>query len=197
MTSLRPPRRMSKEARREQLVAAAMPVLAEQGFADFSLEEIADRADVTRNLLYHYFPRGRQDVVVAVVDRAGQELISDWALDEEIPVAQRLTANANRMMGHALVPTDAWLIHRRARAAHRPELDEIVSRYVERVISFVSLNHLGTPNPPRLVRLAIIGYIAFFETTLDEARATHAPRRKVMRLLADTLVATIAAASRP
>jgi AcrR family transcriptional regulator len=188
---------MSKQARREQLIAAAMPILAQRGFADFSLEEIAARAGVTRNLLYHYFPRGRQDVVVAVVDRAGQELSSDWVLDEELPISERLAANANRMLGHALVPTDAWRIHRRARAAQDPEIEAIVGRYVELVISFVSLNHLGTPKPPRLVHLALTGYVAFFETTLDQARAVRAPRARVMQLLADTLVATISAAIRP
>ena len=39
-----------------------MPVVAEQGFARFSLDKVAARVeDVTRNLLYHYFPRGRPD----------------------------------------------------------------------------------------------------------------------------------------
>ena len=54
----RGPRRLSKVARRKQLISAAMPVVAAQGFADFSLDEVAARADVSRNLLYHYFPDG-------------------------------------------------------------------------------------------------------------------------------------------
>jgi len=45
-------------------------VVADQGFTEFSLEEVAAHADVTRNLLYHYFPRGRPDVAVAVVELA-------------------------------------------------------------------------------------------------------------------------------
>ena len=52
----RGPRRLSKVARRKQLVSAAMPVVAAQGFADFSLGEVAAPADGGRNLLYHYFP---------------------------------------------------------------------------------------------------------------------------------------------
>jgi AcrR family transcriptional regulator len=193
---VRPPRRLSKEARREQLMAAAMPIVAEQGFGEFSLEEIAARADVTRNLLYHYFPRGRRDVVLAVVDLAGRELSGDWLLDEDRPLSERLTANFARMLDHALAPSDAWRIHRRARAADQPEIDEIVAAYAERVIASISLNHLGRSKPPPLVHLALTGFVAFAEAALDEARITKTSRNKVMRLLSDTLVATIQAASR-
>ncbi|HTT30275.1 MAG TPA: TetR/AcrR family transcriptional regulator [Solirubrobacteraceae bacterium] len=195
MTVVRPPRRLSKEARREQLVAAAMPIVAEQGFGEFSLDEIADRADVTRNLLYHYFPRGRDDVILAVVGRACRELSEDWVVDESLPLSDRLTANFARTMGQALAPSVAWRVYRRARAAGQPEIDEIVAVYTEKVISSISLNHLGRSKPPALVHLALTGFVAFAEAALDEARITKAPRKRVMKLLSDTLSATIQAAS--
>ena len=83
-------RRLSPEVQREQLVAAAMPVVAEEGFADFSLGRIANRAGVTRNLLYHYFPRGRPDVALAVADEAGRQLTDDWVTDQTLPLPERL-----------------------------------------------------------------------------------------------------------
>jgi AcrR family transcriptional regulator len=186
-------RRLSREERREQLIAAATPVLARHGFSDYSLDEIAARAGVTRNLLYHYFPRGRPDLTLAVVDRAGQQLTDGWVVDDALPLSERLAANFARITEHALGPTHAWQIHRRARAATEPELREVVSRFVAIVIASVSLNHIGTPDPPPLVHLALIGFIAFAEAVLDEARVTSAPRERVTRVLADTLVATITA----
>lgn len=188
------PRRLPKQARYEQLVSAAMPVVAEQGLSDFSLEEIGERAGVTRNLLYHYFPRGRPDLVLAVVDRAGRELTAGWVVDDSLPLAERLEANFARLARHALTPTDAWRIHRRARAADQPEVDELVQRYGELVVASISRNHLGTERPPRLVHLALSGYVAFAEAVLDQARVTRVPRVQVMRLLSDTLVSTIASA---
>jgi len=62
------------------------------------------------------------------------------------------------------------------------------------VIASISLNHLGTAEPPPLVHLALSGYLASAETILDETLATDAPRAPVMQILTDTLVATIAAA---
>lgn len=129
-----------------------------------------------------------------MVERAGSELTGDWVVSERLPLSERLAANFARTATHAMAPSDAWRIYRRARAADQPELDEIVARHVETVISSVSLNHLGTRTPPPLLHLALTGFVAFAETTLDEARVRKAPRGEVMRLLTDTLLATIQAA---
>jgi AcrR family transcriptional regulator len=184
---------MSRDARREQLVAIALPIAAERGFADLSLEDVAARADVTRNLLYHYFPRGRQDLAAATVCEAGRELSADWVIDDALPLTERLAANFARVVDHALTPTDVWRVHRRARAADLPELSEIAAEYEEKVIASISLNHLGTADPPPAARLALTGYLAFAEATLDQARTTNVPRGQVIQIVRDALVATLSA----
>jgi AcrR family transcriptional regulator len=184
---------MSRKARREQLVAVALPIAAERGFAGLSLEDVAARADVTRNLLYHYFPRGRQDLAAATVREAGRELSADWVIDDAVPLTERLAANFARVVDHALTPTDVWRVHRRARAADQPELSEIAAEYEEKVIASISLNHLGAPNPPPATRLALTGYLAFAEATLDQARATDVQRAQVIQIVRDALVATLSA----
>src|SRR6185437_8176543 len=191
----RPPRRLSREARREQLVAAAMPVVAEQGFAGFSLEDVAERADVTRNLLYHYFPRGRADLALAVAERAGHELTDDWLTDEAIPLQERVAGNNARLVEHALQPTDAWMINRRARSATSPEIREVFERFIGLVVSNMSLNHLGTKEPPPLARIALSGYVAFVETVLDDGRTGTVPPEGIVRLLNETLAAALGAAA--
>src|SRR5437588_6695887 len=117
-TATRSPRRLSRDVRREQLIDVAMPLVAEQGLSAFSLDELARRADVTRNLLYHYFPRGRLDILVAVAERAGHELTDDWVTDESIPLEERMAGNFQRFLQHSEGPSDAWRIHRLGRAAN-------------------------------------------------------------------------------
>jgi AcrR family transcriptional regulator len=193
----RPPRRLSRTARRRQLVDAAKPVVAAQGFSDFSLDDIAAIADVSRNLLYHYFPRGRPDVVLAVCDAAGHELTDEWITDEGMPRDERLAANNTRMIEHAMTPTDAWTIYQRARNSNDPEVRETVERFTDAVVAAMSQNHLGTPEPPPRVRLALKGYLAFFGAVLDEARTTSTPPDEVLGVLGETLFAALAAAERP
>jgi AcrR family transcriptional regulator len=66
-------RRLPREERARQLVAVADLVFAQRGVASSSMEEIADRAGVTKPVLYDHF--GSKDgLLAAVVLRAGEEL---------------------------------------------------------------------------------------------------------------------------
>jgi len=189
----RPPRRLPRSARRAQLVAAATPVAALQGLSEFSLDEVALRADVTRNLLYHYFPRGRPDLMLAVVEEAGRALTDGWVIDEAIPLPERLAMNVGRLIDHAMQPTDAWRLYRLARVTTDPEVAGIFDRFVNTVIASISLNQLGTTEPPPLARAALVGFFAFFEAALEEARAAALPRERVLAMLNETLVAALRA----
>jgi AcrR family transcriptional regulator len=66
-------RRLPREQRAHQLVAVADAVFSERGVASSSMEEIAERAGVTKPVLYDHF--GSKDgLLAAVVLRAGEEL---------------------------------------------------------------------------------------------------------------------------
>jgi AcrR family transcriptional regulator len=171
-----------------------MPVVARQGFGEFSLDAVSERAGVTRNLLYHYFPRGRPDIVLAVVTRAGEQLTQGWMVDESLPLSDRWAANFSRIMDHALAPTHAWRIHRMGRASLDPEVGAVLARFVDVVTSSIALSHLDTSTPPPLVRLALQGFVGYTETVLEQARQAGTPRRDVAELLAQTLTATLGAA---
>jgi len=192
----RGPRRLTRDARRTQLVAAATPIVARSGFADFSLDEVAARADVTRNLLYHYFPDGRNDIVRAVAEQAGHTLTDGWVTDESIPLPERLVINNARMVAHAMEPSDAWVIYQLARGSTDPELRAAIDRFTNVVIAAVSLNNLGTEDPPPLARVALKGYLGFFGTVLDEARETGTPPELLFDLLGETLTAALEVAKR-
>lgn len=171
-----------------------MPVVAERGLSDFSLDEVAAGADVTRNLLYHYFPRGRADVVVAVAEEAGRRLTGELITDEAVPLPERTAANVGRMVEHAREPSDAWRIYQHARGSSDPELREAVDRFEGLVIESIALNRLGTADPPPPARIALRGYLAFFGAALDEARARSMPTEELLPLLNGTLAACLEAA---
>jgi AcrR family transcriptional regulator len=66
-------RRLPREERARQLVDIAESVFGERGVASSSMEEIAERAGVTKPVLYDHF--GSKDgLLAAVVLRAGEEL---------------------------------------------------------------------------------------------------------------------------
>ncbi len=173
-----------------------MPVVARDGFSSFSLDEVADRADVTRNLLYHYFPDGRSDIIRAVAEQAGHALTDDWVTDESIPLPERLVMNNARMVAHAMEPSDEWVIYQLARGSTDPELRAAINHFTEIVITAVSSNNLGTEDPPPLAKVALKGYLGFFGTVLDEARETGTPPDLLVDLLGETLTAALKSAKR-
>jgi AcrR family transcriptional regulator len=188
-----PPRRLSRQGRRDQLVAAALPLLARHGPTDLSLDEVAERVGVRRNLLYHYFPGGRGDLVAAVVEEAERQLLGPWAPGAPGTPAPGPQEGLSRLLDHALAPTHAWRIHRLARAASWPSVSSVIQRSTEMVVTtLAAAGSLGDqPSPVTIV--ALHGYVAFAEAVLDSARAAGLARSDIRRLLGQGLRAVLAA----
>jgi AcrR family transcriptional regulator len=87
-------RRLEPEARREQILEAAVACIAEQGFGA-TTREMARRAGVTQALLYQYFA-SKQALTEAVYERIFLgRLDPRWMKDirdRNVPMEQRLTA---------------------------------------------------------------------------------------------------------
>jgi AcrR family transcriptional regulator len=189
------PRRMQAADRREHLIDAALVVAARDGHERIAFEKVANEANVSRNLVYHYFPGGRQELLEAVAHRAGQQLLSDWVTDRDVPLAQRLETNLNRMIDHASEPTAAWVVYRQGRGGVDESLLAIAAGYRDQLIANISLNQLGTSSPPPVVRIALDGFLAFAETVVESGIELELERDQMMELVAGTLMSAMNAAA--
>ena len=68
-------RRLSKQERRSQLVVLGIRLLETVPFHALSLDDVAERAGVSRSLLFHYFPT-KLDYLTAVVRGGGDHVLS-------------------------------------------------------------------------------------------------------------------------
>jgi AcrR family transcriptional regulator len=66
-------RRLSPEDRRSELLALGVEVFGQRPYDEVRIDEIAERAGVSRALMYHYFPDKRA-FFAAVVRAAGERL---------------------------------------------------------------------------------------------------------------------------
>ena len=66
--------RLSASARRAQLIEVGRTVFSERGFEAASLEEIADKAKVSRPVLYEHFG-GKEGLYAVVIDREMEYLV--------------------------------------------------------------------------------------------------------------------------
>ena len=90
-------RRLSTDARREQLLASGARLLAHRPYDEVSIEEIARAAGVSKGLLYHYFPT-KKDFLIAAIERGQEELAALTAPDPDLPPAEQLGASLDRFL---------------------------------------------------------------------------------------------------
>ncbi len=77
----RPTRRLPRAERREQILVAANRAFARAGFADTSLDDVAEEAGVTRVILYRHFDT-KADLYRALLDRACARLAAKVGSDD-------------------------------------------------------------------------------------------------------------------
>jgi AcrR family transcriptional regulator len=78
--------RLPRLARRRQLLDAAMEVFVARGYHAAAMDEIADRAGVSKPVLYQHFP-GKQELYLALLDESVDRLI------EAVAAALRSTSD--------------------------------------------------------------------------------------------------------
>ena len=66
--------RLPRPARRKQLLGAARQVFVAQGYHAAAMDEIAERAGVSKPVLYQHFP-GKLDLYLALLDESVAELV--------------------------------------------------------------------------------------------------------------------------
>lgn len=66
--------RLPRSARRAQLLEAARSVFVERGYHAAGMDEIAERAGVSKPVLYQHFP-GKFELYLALLDEADREIV--------------------------------------------------------------------------------------------------------------------------
>ena len=121
--------RLSRSARRAQLLDAARDVFAAQGYHAAAMDDIAERAGVSKPVLYQHFP-GKLELYQALLTTYADELVGQAGhriagADLERVQGRRLVAGEDlRRREHRRVRREAEVSHgkhcaRRGLAAHR------------------------------------------------------------------------------
>ena len=86
--------RLPRPARRKQLLGAAQEVFVAQGYHAAAMDDIAERAGVSKPVLYQHFP-GKLDLYLALLDQHADDLVGKVreALDSTTDNRQRVAAS--------------------------------------------------------------------------------------------------------
>src|SRR5262245_18505662 len=95
-----PRRRLSPDARRAELLRAGEAVFTARAYDDVSIEDIAEAAGVSKNLLYHYFS-GKRELYLETIRTATAEMIARTEPDPSLEPIARLRSSIEQHLMHA------------------------------------------------------------------------------------------------
>ena len=189
-------RRLTPDARRAELLRAGEQVFASKRVEDVSIEDIAEAAGVSKNLLYHYFS-GKRELYLETIRTAADEMLRRTHPDMTLPPIERLRSSIDNHIEYIEQHADGYIKLLRG-AGGDPEVLEIVSaaqrKVVERTLAGLPLDG-GTP-PPGL-ELALFGWVAFIDhVSIAWLENRTMPRDDLREMLVHEFVAVVAASAR-
>ncbi|MBX2804284.1 MAG: TetR/AcrR family transcriptional regulator [Myxococcales bacterium] len=152
----------AREAAQERLVDAALALFAERGFAGTSTARIAQRAGVSKGLLFHYFP-DKTALVAAVVQRHVARVAAvAAAVPADLEPPERLAAFAHAVAEQVDAEPEGFAVL--IRALTDPQLRRIAGGFaVDRAEMVGLFEALGAADPDleaRFFQVAMLGILA-------------------------------------
>ncbi|WP_078843554.1 TetR/AcrR family transcriptional regulator [Streptomyces albus] len=167
-------RRLSVEQRRRQLLDAALALFAERAPEDVSLDDVAHAAEVSRPLVYRYFPGGKPQLYEAALRSAADRMELCFAEPQTGPMTHRLARALDRYLAF-VDEYDAGFsaLLQGGSVAETSRTSAIVDE-VRRAAAEQILVHLGVTRPGLRLRTAVRTWIAAVEAAsliwLDEEK---------------------------
>jgi AcrR family transcriptional regulator len=118
-------RRLTRDQRRHDLIDVSAQLFAAKAYDDVLMEDVAERAGVSRALLYRHFP-SKRDLFGAVYERAAQQLIAATELDDERPLDEQVSAGLDAHIDYFIANRNTVLAANRVLAGD-PTIQAIIS----------------------------------------------------------------------
>jgi AcrR family transcriptional regulator len=183
--------RLTTDERRQQLIAIGAELFASRPYDQVWIEEVAEIAQVSRGLLYHYFAT-KKDFYLAIVQAEADRLLRLTTADPTLPLPEQLNAGLeayldyvqDHKVGFQLMHRTAITVDRSVRAIH----EEAVAAHERRILATLSTE---IPTDAH-TRIAVRGWLTFIVSVcLDWLDNPELPRNQVRDLCARTLLAAI------
>lgn len=174
--------RLRPEDRRSRLLELGVRLFSERPYDEFSMDELAATAGVSKGLLYHYFP-SKRDFYIASLRSSVEEMLRLIDADRDLPpdeqLREGLRAYLDYVEGHA-APYQAVL---RGGIGSDPDVAAVAEGF-RRAIAERVFDVFGEADPDATLRIAVAGWIGLVEgASLEWIQLGRPPRERVVDLL--------------
>ena len=131
--------RLPRQARRRQLLGAAQEVFVSQGYHAAAMDEIAERAGISKPVLYQHFP-SKLELYLALLDESVDALIDTVrnALSSTTDNKQRVAATFGAYFGFVANQDGAYRLVFESDLSNEPAVRERLDRSVQECAEMIS-----------------------------------------------------------
>ena len=154
--------RLPRKERRAQLLEAALEVFVAHGYHSAAMDDIAERAGVSKPVLYQHFP-GKLDLYLALLDRSCDAIIDNChrALDSTQDNKLRVTAAMQAFYDYMAGDDGAFRLVFESDLTNEPSVREAIDRVTNEcaaMIADVIHDDTGLPDEAsRLLAVSLVG----------------------------------------
>ncbi|HJC61235.1 MAG TPA: TetR/AcrR family transcriptional regulator [Candidatus Dietzia intestinigallinarum] len=180
-------RRLSRHERRSQLVALGIRLLETTPFHVLSLDDVAERAGVSRSLMFHYFPT-KLDYLTEVVRAASDHVLSLTEVPEDVHAEDGTRAIISALVRYIQRRRDNYVAVLRSGRAVDPVLEEVVND-MHRTISLRILASVGVAAPQPMTLVLTRAWLAGIEELALLGEESGQPQESIIDSALTTLFA--------
>jgi len=153
---------MPRRERRAQLLESALEVFVAQGYHAAAMDDIAERAGVSKPVLYQHFP-GKLDLYLALLDASCDTIIDNCraALESTHDNKLRVAATMDAFFEYVAGDSGAFRLVFESDLTNEPAVREQVERVTTEcaaMIAHVIHDDTGLPGPAsRLLAVSLVG----------------------------------------
>ncbi|MFZ2503600.1 MAG: TetR/AcrR family transcriptional regulator [Nocardioides sp.] len=154
--------RLPRSERRAQLLDNALEVFVAHGYHAAAMDDIADRAGVSKPVLYQHFP-GKLELYLALLDASVDQLIAHCrdALSSTDDNKQRVSATIEAFYSYVAHDAGAFRLVFESDLTNEPSVRELVERvtaHTAEMVAAVIRDDTGLPDPAcHLLAVSMVG----------------------------------------
>lgn len=155
-------RRLDPAERRSQLLGVGAQLFAAKPYDEVFMEEVAERAGISRALLYRYFPNKR-DLFAAVYQQAADRLLARTELAPDRPVREQLSAGLDAHIDYFVAHRNTVLAANRVLAGD-PVIQAVITDELSELRRRLLDSTMLGEGPCQMVSAALMSWLVFVRT---------------------------------
>ncbi|MDI2129811.1 TetR/AcrR family transcriptional regulator [Yinghuangia seranimata] len=183
--------RLTPDQRRAQLLLLGRELLGTRTLDELSIDELAERAGISRGLMFHYF-KSKQGFHHAVVEAACEDFLACTRPDPALDPLARLHAVLGAFVDYVLDHRATYVSLVRGAASADETVRELVQRarqtQARRILTGCA--ELGIDDTP-LLRTAVRAWVVFAEEAVVAWQEPDGDRAQLAEFLERTLVGVL------